>query len=505
MIFKSMTYAGQVKRYALGGWLPPRYRDTRTMDLAFRGHPVRGSRNVLRGQSKELICAVLGLIVLGLPPGLTLAERMPQQSDIDLFMNPASLPQLIRMALERNPGLRAARSEIDVAGKGLESAKGQRFGRVEMRATDSTYGPVTNKLVTQTLVLDQSAIAQRGIGAFNHNLFGFGGFLTIPIYTGGRITNQIAVEEIATHLAEDRLTQTRDSLIFNVSSTYYGILKLREFIRATEQSTEQLRESKRVVEGRFHVGKAAAVDVFKISTRLAAVEQAHIRLHNAQQVLHGVLNTLLGIEAAGLKLKIQGELTPASEVLNLNQNVDEALRRRPEVLAKDKQVAIQEKKILIARADLLPSVSLNGSLQGFAGDHSGLFNTEFANLAMSMPIFTGGTLESRVAQERLKLEQFRQESAETKLAVTQEVHAAYLNVGEAEARIQAAQAALAEAKEVLRVEQLKVSVGRGITENLLYAQTAELEAMQNVSAAIADSLTQRMALKKAVGSMTVEE
>lgn len=506
MIFTSVPNVGQLKRLAFDGSLPSHFREAATTGLTSGSRSIVGQWKRQGGQRKKLFWAVCGLVVLGgFLPGLTLAERMPPQSNGDLFVSPASLPQLIRMALERNPGLHAARKEIDVAGKGLESAKGQRFGSMEIRASDSTYGPMTNNLVTQTLVLKQSSIVQRGLGAFNHNLFGFGSFLTIPIYTGGRITNQIAVGEIATRLAEDRLAETRDSLIFNVSSTYYGILKLREFIRAAEQSREQLRESKRVVEKRFSVGKAAAVDVFKINTRVAIVEQALIRLHNAEEVLYGVLNTLIGAEATGLKVQIQGELTPASEPLNLNQNVDEALRRRPELLAKEKQVAMQEKKILISKAEMLPSISLNGSLQGFTGDHSQLFNTEFANVSLSMPIFTGGALEARVAQERQKLEQLRQELAETKLAATQEVHAAYLNVGEAEARIQAAQTAVAEAKEALRVEQLKVSSGRGMTENLLDAQAAELEAEQNVFAAVADSLTQRMALKKAVGAIVVEE
>lgn len=503
---KSMLQAVMLGPSDLGSGRSFYHREVVMADPGAGSYAIRHRRKVQGSQRKDLFWILSCLIVLEITlPCLASAERVSQKTDADLFAKAMSLPELIQIALERNPGLHAAQNDITVAGKGVEAAKGQHFGRLDLRANDSTYGPQNNKLVTQTMVLNQSSLVQRGIGTFNHNLFGFGGFLTIPIYTGGRITHQVAVEQIATRLAEDRLAQTRDSLIFNVSSTYYGILKVREFIRATEKSTEQLRESKRVVEGRFRVGKAVAVDVFKINTRLAAKEQELIRLQNAQEVFYGVLNTLLGVEAVGGKVLIQGELSPTSEALNLNENVEEALRRRPEILAKEKQVAMQEKKILIARADLLPSVSLNGSVQGFMGDRSKLFDNEFAGLAVGVPIFTGGTLEARVAQERLRLEQFRQELAETKLSTTQEVQAAYLNVIEAEARMRAAQAATAEAKEVLRVEQLKVSAGRGIIENLLDAQAAELEAEQNFSAGVADSLTQRIALKKAVGGISVGE
>lgn len=507
MILKSLLQAVS-RETGLGSGLLFRHREAVTADPVPSSPAIKHRRKVQGSPGNELFWMVVCLIVIVLEillPGRTFAERVPQKTDADLFAKAVSLPELIRIALERNPGLRGARYEITLAGKGVEAAKGQRFGRLDLRANDSTYGPRNNKLVAQTLVLDQAQVVQKGLGEFNHNLFGIGGVLTIPIYTGGRITNQIAVEEIAARLAVDRLAQTQDALIFNVSSTYYGILKVHEFIRATDQSTQQLRESKRVIERRFSVGKAASVDVFKVNTRLAAVEQTLIRLRNTQEVLYGVLNILLGMEATGPKIMIQGELTPTPKVLDLNQSVEEALRRQPDILAKEKQVEMQEKKILIARADMLPSVALNGSAQGFTGDHSKLFDQEFAILSASVPIFTGGTLDARVAQERIRLEQIRQELAETRLNVTQEVHAAYLNVVEAEARIKAAQVAMAEAKEVLRVEQLKVSAGRSIIENLLDAQAAELEAEQNFSAAVADSLIQRMALKKGVGGVSVEE
>ena len=76
---------------------------------------------------------------------------------------------------------------------------------------------------------------------------------------------------------------------------------------------------------------------------------------------------------------------------------------------------------------------------------------------------------------------------------------------EARQRIKAAQAAEDEAIEVLRIEALKVREGKSIIENLLDAQTAQLEAEQNFSAAVADYQIQLMALKKAIGTIEVEE
>ena len=83
------------------------------------------------------------------------------------------------------------------------------------------------------------------------------------------------------------------------------------------------------------------------------------------------------------------------------------------------------------------------------------------------------------------------------------LQAAYLNVLEAQQRIVAAQAAVDEGKEVFRIEALKVREGKSIIENLLDAQTAQLQAEQNYSAAVADYQVQLMALKKAIGQIEV--
>ncbi|WP_447973851.1 TolC family protein [Nitrospira sp. Kam-Ns4a] len=416
---------------------------------------------------------------------------------------PATLRDLIRLALERNPRIAAARHGLQVAAKGIDAAKGQQYGRLEFRSEDFTWGPLNNKLPMQSLVIDQARLVQQspGVAAFNRNLFSFGGTLTIPIYTGGRLTNQIRLEEIAERLAADRLAQTRDDLIFNVSSTYYTILQIKEFIKATEKSVERLEESKRVVEARLKADKATPADVFKINTRLAAVRQELIRANNALALAYGALNTLLGDDAVAPPPRIEERLAYQAVPLDLSKSVEDAMARRPDLQAKQKEVEIQEKRIQIALAEALPQVAFNGMARGVMGEESKLFDQQFGGISLSVPLFAGGTIRAKVTQERARLLQLQEELAQLKLEVTQSVQSTYLRIVEAEKRITVAEAARAEAQEVLRVEQLKVEVGKGVIENLLDAQAAMLQAEQSYAAALADANTARVALAKAVGVM----
>ncbi|MCA9469834.1 MAG: TolC family protein [Nitrospira sp.] len=418
------------------------------------------------------------------------------------------LPDLIKLALKHNPGLSAIRKEVDVADQRILAAKGEHFGRINIEVSDFTYGPDNLPLTMKSLVVEQGRIVRDGAGEHNNNLFSFGGSITIPLYTGGRITTQIQLQELGKQLAGHQVAHTQDELIFNVTSVYYNILKIQDFIRATQKSKEQLGEAKRVVHQRFKVGKSAKVDTLKVNTRLAAVEQLLIRFLNAQKVLYGVLEILLGREAGPSQVTISGDLQTAShlplEHSDLQAVQQQALQRRPELAAAKKEFEMQEKKIRISFAEHLPTVTVRGQVQGITGDNSALFAQEFAGIFLSVPLFAGGTIEAKVSQERIRYAKLRNELTQRTLKVTQEVQSAYLNTLEAQQRIVAAQAALDEAKEVLRIEAMKVQEGKSIIENLLDAQTAQLQAEQNYSAGVADYHIQLMALKKAIGMIEVE-
>lgn len=417
------------------------------------------------------------------------------------------LPDLIKLALKQNPGLSAVRKEVEVADQAILAAKGEHFGRIDVEVSDFTYGADNLPLVMKTLVVEQGKIERDGAGEHNLNLFSFGGNITIPIYTGGRITNQIKLEELGKQLVVNRVSQTRDELIFNVTSVYYNILRVRDFIATAQKSKERLLESQRVIRQRVSVGKAAKVDIFKVNTRLAAVEQLLIRFLNAQQVLHGALEVLLGETVGSSRFAISGDLRAISptfrQLMALEDAQQHALHRRPELVVVKKEVEMQEKRIRISFAEHLPNISVKGQAQGITGDASNLFAQLSAGIFLSVPLFAGGTIDAKVSQERLRYAKLQHELTQLTLKVTQEVQAAHLQVLEAEQRIAAAQASLEEAKEVLRIEAMKVQEGKSIIENLLDAQTAQLEAEQNYAAAVADYQIQLMALQKAIGQIEV--
>ncbi|MFQ5692415.1 MAG: TolC family protein, partial [Nitrospinota bacterium] len=262
-----------------------------------------------------------------------------------------------------------------------------------------------------------------------------------------------------------------------------------------------LEESRRVVEEAVKVNRRPRVDLFKVNTRVASVRQALIRRRNAEAVTQGVLAALMGLEDVTQKRRLAGPLKYAARAIDLNQSIKEALRRRPKYQAAKREVAIAERQIRVAQARRLPQVSMGLVYLGATNDEDmDRIQDDFtASLRVSLPIFTGGVLPGQVSEARARLARARERLREVRLSVSREVQESFFRVKEAEERIIAARAAVREASEALRIEQLKVQVGRGTIEDFFIAQSAELEAKTNHFSALADANIARVALRKAKG------
>lgn len=418
-----------------------------------------------------------------------------------------TLDEVIDIALAKNAAVRAAEREADAAVKGHEAARGRLWPFADIFGDWQYSGPneenKTRFLANIGRMPKLGPTLSDNLGGrreFDHNLYALGLRVTYPLYVGGRIVAEVEANRLLTLLSRERVAQTADELIFNLSSTLYNILRLQENVKATEASVKALEEAQKNIASLVEVGRAARVDLFKVNTRLAAVRQELIRVRNEVELGHAVLKTLMGIEVTE-PLRVKGGLGAEAIPLDLIQDVREAERRQPELQVRRRAVEVQEQQVRITRGARFPSVNLRTQYAGGAGDTEfgqpvGDF---FVGVNVSIPVFTGGQLTARVAQEEARLARAREEFEKVRLNIQLEVQSAHLQITEARERIATAQAALEEAREALRIEQLKSEVGKGIIEDLLDAQAAELQAETNYSRALADYNTALVARRKAVG------
>lgn len=411
---------------------------------------------------------------------------------------PLTLDKAIRVALANNPEVAASEHDTTAAAARRDRASAQRFPSVH------AVGGYTRYNDGQRLV---GASENGEPGVFSRDIFAGDLVLSLPLFTGGRISNELRAADLLRAAAEHRLARTREELVFNVSSVFHGVLAQRRVIESLEFSKGALLEHLKRVADLIAAQKAARVDQLRTEVRVADLDQRLARERNVLAIQLRVLANLLGVEG-GQDLDPAGELTLTSNAVgDADSVVAQALAGRADYLAARAALEAQAKSVDAARAGHWPTVSLQGAYGGrWAADPtdapSGADREDDAGrigLVVDIPLFEGGRIEANVREQHAKLAADRERLRKLELQIRLEVESATLNITSASERVAATEKAVEQARESLRIEREKYDLGKGSITDVLDAQSALLESQTTYYRALADHSIAIAQLKLATG------
>ncbi len=412
-----------------------------------------------------------------------------------------TLPKAIEIALANNPGIAAEGWDIRAA----EARRDLAVGAVlpSLRAV----GGYTRHLDDQRLIPSRES---RDWGSpFTDDIFSADLVLTTPLYTGGRLISEIKAAELLREAVEHRLARSREELIFNVSSLFYGIQAQGPVIDSLEFSRKALQEHRRRIQDLLAVQKAARVDLLRTEVRLADLEQRLVSERNVLAVQKRALANLLGISGAEQPIALEGSLTaPEQEpTTSLKANLATALRQRPDYLAARAAFEAQARKVDAARAAHYPTVALQGAYGGRWAPSPSLRppganeadDVGSVGIVVDVPVFEGGRIDAAIREQKAQLESDRKRLRELELRIHLDVETATLNLVSARERFLATEKAIEQADESLRIEREKYDLGKGAIVDVLDAQSALLDSQTNYYRALAEYHTAAAQLHLAVG------
>jgi outer membrane protein TolC len=331
---------------------------------------------------------IIGVLLLGLLFALTAASSGAAQAPPSPGL---SLEEIVAAALASNPQLAASRADVETARRQLEVNQTLGVPKLSL-AANYEYFPTPAIVFPFVITMEIQKNGSYGGVA--------GVTLSLPLYTGGRIPLQIRIAELGALIAEHRLGETRQDLIFNLSSLYYTALRLDAAIVATQQSVASLESARKVVQEFVTVGKAPQIDLLRIEARLANVSQDLIGVQNAETVALATIETLMGTPV-NTSIRVAGSLAgpPAAPQLappDVPSMTKEALQHRPEYLAVLAQQRQQEERVRLARAQMLPDVSLNAAYGVQGGQNTITQGVGQVMVGVTFPLFDA-TLSARSA------------------------------------------------------------------------------------------------------------
>lgn len=419
-----------------------------------------------------------------------------------------SLEDSIILALKNNPSIKMA--SADKAGaiwkiSEAEAAKGFSFNYTH---TDTRYKKISSPTGGSYNILHPDGTTESGYIKINggvtlyNNNFDNKFTLTKPLYTGGKLEGLIQQAKLGLDVAMLSVTKSKQQVQLDATTGYFGVLQARNLVNVSQEAVNSMAEHLKNVEAQFSAGTVAKSDLLRSDVELANSQQTLIKAQNSYDLAIANLNNVIGLPLSS-EIRLKEDLIYEQFAMDMEECIKTALQNRPEAIQADKTVEAAKEGIKVAKSDYKPTVALNASNDWNDEDFVGTKNNNWsASIIASFNVFDSGSTNAKIRQAEAALLQTQEQARQSKDNIQLETRQAYLNMREAEKRIETSSVTVTKAQEDCQIADVRYSAGVGTNIDVIDAQLALTNARTNYVQALYDYNTSKAKLEKAMGIAT---
>lgn len=446
--------------------------------------------NSWRASVQTVCVAGLALVVLGMGP----AAGQDADATAAELQGPYELSptEVARMAIERNPSVRAQAESIAEAMAQLQQAQAMKGLQVNLQGSAIRMGPVVSLQLPEemggnAIELGVDHIEQAAIS------------LVKPLYTGKRAELAAGMARHGIEAATWGQGAARRAVALAAQELAYTALRTDQLAVVTAARVTAVAEHVKIAEALRDEGLVAEFDVVQARTELSRAQGDLIGAQTAVAQMEAAIRNIIAVPQT-TEISLEDGVPPAEPEGELPELIEAAWEQRPEVEATEAGVRIARMNVRLAAASLNLTVALTGQY-GRQAEASGL-SSQYSwqiGLVVEKPLYDGGLRSGKVreAQAQLRAASLNLESVKHEVALQVTQH--FLSVAEARARIETAQQGLTEARERRRMAQLRYREGIAAGIEVIDADTALAAAEATMVNAEYDLQLATVRLRSAVG------
>lgn len=405
-----------------------------------------------------------------------------------------TLREAVQYALKNNPAIRQGEYDIKIEAYSINAAMARKMPRVDFKGGLTNY-----RYASPVTPISGFPEGASGFPEFDRTIYDMGVTFNLPLYMGGRLNREVRIAEIRKEAAVDMFDAGRQELIYNITSIYHKIYQLEKLLEANKASVKQLEAHMDVVELFLKAGTVPVVELLKTEVELAHARQNVIVVRNSLDGVYELLKNLMGIDDVNGKITIKHDLNPDDKYPDFNEAVNRAFSQRPDYQAVLKMQNMAEERVKLAEGKRFPGVYMSGEYYKRSGAGFDFRENWNIGIRFSLPIFDGGLIRAEINREKRIAEKTAEDVRALRLEIIREIKDAYINIENADKRIEVAKKAIEAARENLRIEMLKYEIGAGTSTDVIDARTAMLRAETDYYQAVYDKRMAIVSLRKAVG------
>ncbi len=288
----------------------------------------------------------------------------------------------------------------------------------------------------------------------------------------------------------------RISLINTIVSTYFDLLEYDNELVITSENIHILEQSLQLVKAKMIAGTASGLTVAQAEAELAQAKTQVPRLEMLLGEKENYLSTLLGENPhsipRGLKMLDQINI-PEIKTPGIPSQL---ILRRPDIMMAEQSLVSANANIGVARAMMLPSLNLSGTI-GSAFNPTSMVYNAIGNLVA--PIFGGGQLRAGVTKAQAQKQQMLVTYLQTINTSLKEVSNALIDVSKLHEIVLSQQVTVDAAQTAFDLSNQLYNAGYASYLDVITAQGLLFSSEISLSMAQSDELTALITLYTALG------
>ena len=377
-------------------------------------------------------------------------------------LNDPELTSLIDETLRNNHDLKLAVAAV-------------RAARAQLGIAQAAYGPQLDATGRYTHSKASDEISKNGEGSLYHG--GFDASWEIDLFGGTR--RSVEASLAALKAQEAGRADVQVSLAAETARSYVQLRAGQQLLRVARSNLEIQQETYDMLKSRFESGLIDGLAMQQARYNLESTRAAIPSLDTGVENSLNALAVLTGVMPGSLHERLGAEKEiPVASVQTVTGIPADLLRRRPDVRRAERQLAAQTARIGVAKSDLYPKFTLNGSIgiESLSASSFGNSGTDFYSVGPGVrwPIFHMGSIRNNIKVQKAAQEQTLNAYEKTVLTAVKETRDALTGFQNEQQRMKSLEAAVDAARTAALLAADRYKNGLIDFSNMLDSQRSQL-------------------------------
>lgn len=406
-----------------------------------------------------------------------------------------SLKDAVSIAFKNNKDIRIQEQELKVSKANIMGARSAFLPKLDLNS-----GYQRNGAVPQVNL--PGAKRDYGVFAGYKNDMTAGVSVTDNVYDGGASVTAFKQSKLLFTEQEQTLRATKLNVEFEAKRLYYGLLLAYETKRIAQDLVDQAQAHYEKTKQQFQQGTVSRFDVLQSKVQVSLLMPQLVSADNAIELIKAELNKLLGLNVLE-DIIVEDKLSYEPIEIKEGEFLKQSYLNKPEMILQSIGVDVSKLGIRFAKSGWFPQVNASADYFYRSNSTGDFFNAKHNNwsagISVSLPIFDGFATKAKVDAAKAKYTQSLLSKDNVQDQITVDVRSACLDMNKAQSIISSQGDNLEDAKEALRISEVRFDNGVGINLDVLDAQVSLAQVEQNIANGIYDYLLAQAQLERNMG------